>query len=493
MKKNLLLLLAIPFLAGCSLFGPQDNPKKDDDSGESGGEGEGGGGGGQEDKDDPMFEDQEAIYSAFWKYTSKIEVELRFTNQAIFKFAEYGDPNKGFAKNEMYHPCDAKITIDGKSKVYKNVGARMKGNTSRNSSFVTSDGKFNHNSNRWAHFKLSFATAFTKSDTNDYYTETLTDEEKTARKDRRFGEMKKIDFKWNKNYDNSYTKEAYADDCLRSEGLIVQHTNLVKFTVKSESDSFTDTFLALETVDKPMLKRFLSKKEAGGDLYKCSWPVDLKESDSIGEESAEWCPKYQIKTNEDETDHSTLKNFLKVINEKGDAETAKTKLEEVMDLDYFAKYCAMMWVIGNPDDMRLNDNNSYLYFNGVSKEFIPIPYDNDRCFGILKDWDADTSNIPFYSTKHVDRSWIDNSLLWRTIVTESTDEVNYSDDYPMIDSVREAYYNYCKEFAPKYLSKDKFQTFTNQFAWSNKDISKGGENNLSFETYASNKLATLDA
>ena len=109
-----------------------------------------------------------------------------------------------------------------------------------------------------------------------------------------------------------------------------------------------------------------------------------------------------------------------MINEKGDAETAKTKLEEVMDLDYFAKYCAMMWVIGNPDDMRLNDNNTYLYFNGVSKEFIPIPYDNDRCFGILKDWEMDTSNIPNYSTKKVGREWITNKLYWRTIIEEKT-------------------------------------------------------------------------
>lgn len=489
MKRKYLLLLTIPLLCGCPVtpFNPIHSGGGDPINSD--------GGDPAKDDDKPVqgsvFENQDRLYNAFWNYSGNIAIELTFTNKAIYNFAQYGDGQAGFNKNEMYHPCTCKVTIDGVSQTYNNVGARMKGNTSRNSSFVDENGNFNKNG-PLAHFKLSFATTFNKASTNDYYTETFaSDEARDARKDRRLGEMKKIDFKWNKNYDGTFTKEAYADYCLNQEGIIAQKTNLVKFTVKSENDSFTTTYLALEPIDKPMLKRNMSKKEAGGDLYKCTWPADLYNSDDIGEETAEHCPKYQIKTNEDTTDHSALKNFLNIVNEKGDAATAKTKLSVVMDLDYFAKYSAMMWIIGNPDDFRMNRNNTYLYFNGVSGKFIPIPYDNDRCFGILKDWEKNTSDIPCTTTKDVERNWIENKLIWRTLINENDQGVNYSNDYPVIEEVQQAYRAYCVEFANKYLLEAKFEAFTNEFLYADKDYSSGGANNMTFETYATNKLNTL--
>lgn len=479
MKKKALLLLLLPLLAACDLGGinivpPTPDPVDPVDP--------------VDPPDYTVFENEETLYNAFFSYTNKIEIELKFTNQAIYNLAKYGT-SYDFNKEEMYHPCNATITINGASKTFEGVGARMKGNTSRYGDFVNQNGRFDKQTDRWCHYKLSFNQLF---EDNDYYTPTFENElAKTERKDRRFGTMKKIDFKWNKNFDYSYTKEAYANDCLRDAGLIAQHTNLIKLTVKSDSDSYEDTYLAMEAIDKQMLKRFMSKNESKGNLYKCKWPVELKESDDIGVETAEHTPMYTLKTNEDVMNNDVLVNALRVINTAGSAEDIKEELESVMDIDYFLRYSAAMWVIGNPDDMRNGTNNTYVYFNSVNNKLVVIPYDNDRCFGIKQDWAIDTENVPYYTTKRVsqDRAWNENNLLWRTIINETSD-VMYSDYYPVITEWQNQYKVYVKEYALKYLDNAKYDAFTKQFPYSLKNTSNPGGSNITFAQYANAKLHT---
>ena len=61
-------------------------------------------------------------------------------------------------------------------------------------------------------------------------------------------------------------------------------------------------------------------------------------------------------------------------------------IEIVVDLDQFVKYEAVSYVLGDPDDLRNNFNNSYLYFNNETGRAEFIPYDKDRMFGTKKDW-----------------------------------------------------------------------------------------------------------
>ena len=476
MKKGFILFLT-PLLIGCSISpnpGPIDPPDPPDPPGPI--------------TDLDVFDDEDKLYNSFFSYTSKIEIKLKFTNQAIYKLAQYGISGY-FDKEEMYHPCEATFTINDVSKTFSGVGARMKGNTSRDGGFVSEDGYFT-DSERKCHFKLSFKETF---EDTDYYSETFESQEaKEARKDRRFGGMKKLDFKWNKNYDYSFTKEAYANYCLNDVGVAAQKTNLISLTVESDVDSFTQEYLAMEAVDKPMLKKQLGKDQKDGDLYKCLYPANLVGVGSYGVESANFKPRYAIKTNEDTTDHSNLLNFLNTINKKGPVSTMKSEIDSVVDVDYFLRYSAIMWVIGNPDDMRNNTNNTYLYFSNKTNKMIPIPYDNDRCFGILKDWNIDTSNVPCTTTKRVgaNREWNENPLLWRLIISENS-SVSYSDNYPVISEYKTQYEKYCAEYATKYLNVEKYENFTNQFYYSNKDISNPGVDNMTFETYAKAKLATL--
>ncbi|MCF0108357.1 MAG: CotH kinase family protein [Bacilli bacterium] len=496
MKSKLSLILAlllIPCLSSCdNLFSPNggnDDPVIDDGDKEEGDDKEEGG-----DDTPTIFDNDSELYKAFFDFNSKIEIELDFTNQAIYNLAQYGVQD--FNKKEMYHPCTAIFTINGVSKTYKGMGARMKGNTSRNEYFVNENGYFDKNSNVWFNMKLSFTETFSSNEDCDYYQETFSsDEKKQERKDRRFGAMKKFDMKWNKNFDNTFTKESYANYILREEGLMSQRTNLVKLTVKSEKDSFETVYQVLETVDKQSLKSNLGKDASKGNLYKCSWPVNFTPTSSIGVESASFSPIYDLKTNDDEPNHDVLNNFLNVVNTTGDSETAKSAIEAVVDVDYFLKYSALMWVIGNPDDLRNNTNNTYIYFNNKNNLMYPIPYDNDRCFGIMQDWAIDTSTVTYYTTKRcgADRAWNENPLLWRTIIEETDSGVDYSDKFPVVSEWKTKYEEYCKTYAEKYLDVTKFQTFTNQFYYADKNIDVGGGSypNMSFATYCTNKLGTL--
>lgn len=125
---------------------------------------------------DPIVDDKPNIYENssyskefldFFSPDSKVEVELDFTNESIFNLKEYGqgEGNSNFDNNEMYHPCTAKITVNGVTQVFEEVGARMKGNMSRNNTqFVDSSGHFDQG--QLCHFKINFGQAF---DDPDFY------------------------------------------------------------------------------------------------------------------------------------------------------------------------------------------------------------------------------------------------------------------------------------------------------------------------------------
>ena len=56
--------------------------------------------------------DQEKFYNDFYNYTSDIEMTLKFSNESIYKLAQYSDDDY---KKEMYHPCDLTVKLNGKT------------------------------------------------------------------------------------------------------------------------------------------------------------------------------------------------------------------------------------------------------------------------------------------------------------------------------------------------------------------------------------------
>ena len=179
-NKSILLLPLITILTGCSFFSIKDSgeqtPNNNTPSNNNGDENnqtqnpDNGNNNNNNNTDDPnaVVPTTNKTFLDFFNYNSKVEIELKFTNQSITKLKEYaeGEGNSNFIRNEMYHPCTATITVNGASQTFEEAGARMKGNLSRDTDFVDNNGHFD--TNHLCHFKLSFNQTF--DDSSFYYT-----------------------------------------------------------------------------------------------------------------------------------------------------------------------------------------------------------------------------------------------------------------------------------------------------------------------------------
>lgn len=439
--------------------------------------------------------DQDKFYNEFYDYKSNIEITLKFSNESIYKLADYSDDDN---KKDMYHPCDMTIVMNDNAYIFNECGARMKGNTSRNSEFVNENGIFNAP----VHFKISVSQTFDNVEDNDYYVRSWdNDDLRKERKKRRIGDSKKFDIKYNKNEDNTFTKQIYAYYCYTQEGLVSQKNNLIKVNVESENDRMTHLYELQECIDSEFIERRYSEEESVGNLYKCTYtdrgPADLTNynNDKIGVEKGGYHPSYDLKTNDDQPNHTILKNLIDTLNnDTSPAISFKNTIDSIVNMEDFIKFAAMSWVIGNPDDLRNNSNNYYIYFNSLDNKATFIPYDYDRCFGILKDWEIHTEEFPYYTTKQNtgSRNWQQNPLYWRTIISTTDTSVNYSTKWEVIKEYQDLYNELCIEYANKYLDENKYKDFNNQFIYSNKDIENGGANNLSFQQYCEAKLNTFN-
>ena len=146
----------------------------------------------------------------------------------------------------------------------------------------------------------------------------------------------------------------------------------------------------------------------------------------------------------------------------------------------------MCWVMGLPDDLRNNYNNYYIYFS-ANRGALFLPYDNDRCLGILQDWPKDLKNQKYDEVNDINGNFNQCPLVLRFLTGGS------NNSHPVHQASKDKYLQYCREYAFKYLDTSKFQEFTNQFTYApSKDISSGGSYNDSFSVYASAKKATLN-
>lgn len=441
------------------------------------------------------------LYNKFFAPESDVKITVNMTNNALYHLAQYGAGS--FTQQEMYHPCSIKIEIDGEEVFNEDeVGIRMKGNLSKDPNFVDTYGHFS----RLSHFKIAFNKNFAAGDC-DYYTSTADSNTLAKHKKRKFADMKKIDLKWNRNYDNTFTREAYAKDCYRDAGVVAQNINLIHFILKSETEQIDDVYQVFETVDASSLKKYFGSKGGSGNLYKGLYARANLTTDSISgtnldpeSETNQW-PTYPLKTNDDGPtyDHTLMKKTIHALNKVQPVEDAKIELDECLAIDNILRYLAVAWVVGNPDDLRNDANNTYFYFNSQTEKMYIIPYDDDRVFGITNNWAVDMSQLPADSTRAQGMSynnggkvWINNPLFWHLIINETDSSVKYSDNFPVIEEYQTRYNHYVRAFAEKYLDVERFENFTSRFVNApSKNIANGGIDNQTFAYYATNKLNNM--
>lgn len=327
--------------------------------------------------------DELATFEAFFNHENHISIHLDISDSELKKIQQdYEKYSSMGSKSPIYRMADMYITItkpNGEKLEYtiEQVGVRMKGNTSRTSFYNDENGMYN-----LVHFKISFGETFDKA---EYYgSDALVwtdDAARKARKDRTFATLEKIDMRWNRNDDPTYIRESYAYDFYRENGILAPHTNLASVGIGNDH---AGVWVVYEPIDKIFLEKNLSPEALGGDLYKLGWthdPADFTKFSSYGveDEDAGKFYVYDLKTNKKTSDHSSLKKLIQTLNSSS---LNKDRFSSIVDVDYFTIFCATSYMIGNPDDLRNNYNNCYIYFRADNGKMIIIPYDMDRGFGV---------------------------------------------------------------------------------------------------------------
>ncbi len=333
---------------------------------------------------------EEELYNQLFDLNNKITIQIHMSDAELQKMQDDYDRYRSFgSKSPIYRMANLSITIQTAtgSATYRmeEVGVRMKGNTSRTDFYNAQDGIY-----KYIHLKLDFQETF---DDEDYYGSDAKvwedDEQRDARKDRTFATLESLELRWNKCYDQTYLKETYAYALYRSEGVMAPMTNLCSL---DWSGNHMGIYCIVEPVDKRFIQKRLPEAEQGGDLYKCGWPANFTYPNSIGiedEDKGEFFT-YDLKTNKKSSDHSALKNLIIALNS---GSMTKERLAELVEMDDFLTYAAVSYFLGNPDDLRNNYNNFYIYFKPDSGKAVIIPYDYDRCLGVTYEWDPTGNGV----------------------------------------------------------------------------------------------------
>ena len=300
------------------------------------------------------------IYNQLFDIKNRIELDVDITDEELMQiqkdYEKYRDMG---SKSPIYREASLNITITTSKDAYTyhiaHIGIRMKGNTSRTSFYSEEEGQYN-----LIHFRIKF-------------------------QDGDFATLENLELKWNRNDDSTYIREYYAYEMYRDLGILAPHTNLASTDVGGVHQG---VFNIYEPVDKNFIEKYVPKEDQGGDLYKCAWTMsgaNLTKKCSIGIEDEDKCEfyNYDLKTNKKTSSHEQMKNLIRVLNSNN---VTKEDIAEVVDMDSFLRFAAISYFVGNPDDIRYNYNNHYIYFLKSSGKAVFIPYDCDRVLGVTKGW-----------------------------------------------------------------------------------------------------------
>lgn len=389
---------------------------------------------------------------------NEIKMTINISNEQLETLDEYHAQNN----KESYAVCSLDIELKGIVYHYENVGIRQKGNTSRGEIF-------DDNKNiMLRHYKLSFSEEFDDKYRSDKF-EFESVEHQEYQKDRTFFGMEKFNIRWNRNEDATYLKEYYSYEMYRANNVLAPLSNLMNVNMNIDGNNQNlGVYLAVEDIGKEFLKRNIKAEYNKGDLYKLGWAyqgarLDNLSSDLFGIEEQvkehnrykQICYPYDLKTNKKTSNHETIKSFINSIiytnvSDYYDFFVSETYYDSVIN------YLAISYLLGDPDDLRGNYNNTYLYFISGTNQAIFIPTDNDRALGSTGGTGNPTShhgalNNPF--DNHTGYSINDSIFFKNSILEDGNDKIkedyikainNIIDNDWMSISKFESYFNIVK-------------------------------------------------
>lgn len=453
--------------------------------------------------EDPIINpnvDEMVLFEELFDYENHISLYLEISNSELKKIQkDYEKYSAMGSKSPIYRMANLHVTItqpDGTQWkfIIEQVGVRMKGNTSRTNFWDSSSGMYN-----LIHFKISFKETF--DDVEYYGNEALTWEDaaaRKARKNRTFATLEKIDMRWNKNEDSTHIRELYQYEIFREMGVLAPHTNLASVDIANDH---AGVWLFYEPIDDIFLEKNLPEEALGGDLYKLGWTSEgayftTFSSYGVEDEDAAKFYVYDLKTNKKTSDHSSLRNLINTINS---GSCNKTSFASVVDVDNFLLFAAVSYMMGNPDDLRNNYNNCYIYFRADNGKMMVIPYDTDRGLGVNKDWnpsgDHMTSDDPYSNRAIGNGSNQKNPLFTKGILnfyrneyTEALKKVA-SDDLFKIATFEEYYLRAKTLYGDDAIPSKRYSNaWDTDFSF---NASKSNGSNMSYSNYITKKAATL--
>ena len=455
------------------------------------------------------------IYNQLFNLENKVSVEISMDKEEIDKLNE--DFNKYTAKDEnckseTYRKADVTFRIGKNSYTVDEVGIRLKGNQSIEPVF---DDEGNPNI---CSFKLSFDETFDNQDLyGDQAKKWPSSGQKKKKKKRTFATLNGLDLKWNICYDMTNIREIYATKLFEETDCLVQKIGLSQLSLNGNNYGLVKIY---EPVDKEFLKKRLPEDALGGDLYKCMW----SECDITGSRIGFWrgasytdfnCYgiqdnpngikyNFNLKTNKKTSRHEYIINFLEVLNKN---DLKKDDLEKILDTDNYASFMAAGYFAGDPDDIRNNYNNHYIYFRKDNGKAMFIIYDNDRTLGITYGLNKNCAKADPYSDTAMCFNSQDNPLISKTVTHSASPEFlyirdKYSDalkklsqsDMMKSDEDFNKMYNKAKANYEDIVTP--YTTFANQekdFGFSLDGKKKGGNRvNMSFEQFRSQIIETYN-
>ncbi len=292
----------------------------------------------------PYLPDGGKLYSL--EDVSRVDIIIH--PDSLKEIYDYPESDREYRAMFVFHNNSSNDTV-------KNIGFRLRGNTSRLSQKKS--------------FKVSFNT-FTKGG--------------------KFEGVEKLNLNGEHN-DPSSSRAVIYWYLLRKMGVEGPRANHVQVYI---NNNYYGLYTNVEHIDEEFADIYYGNKD--GNLYKCLWPADLTYR---GTNQADYKfmsgdhRTYELKTNEETDNYSDLVEFNSALN-LTPGEDLVCELDSILNIQSFLKIAALDVLTSNWDGYAYNKNNFYLYHNSGNGLFEYIPYDVDNTFGI--DWfgiDWSTRNI----------------------------------------------------------------------------------------------------
>jgi hypothetical protein len=226
----------------------------------------------------------------------------------------------------------------------KNVGIRVRGNTSLNSQ------------------KKSYKISLDAFDTSLSYKK-----------------AKKLNFIGDHN-DPTMARERLFYYCWNKLGMPPRRITHVNLYINNK---YFGIYTNNEECDKQWLKKVFGSDS--GNLYKCSWGADLTFKGNLPSNYS-WLlgnnKAYDLQTNSG-GNYMDLIQLIKTINAPSDSNYLKN-LDTIFDYKNYLKALALDVATGNWDDYAYNNSNYLLWHDSSTNKFTFITIDTDNTFGV--DW-----------------------------------------------------------------------------------------------------------